>query len=269
MRLLRALSLDVVAGAACGGLLAEFVTGARMLPVWWIALLTAVWSIYTGDHLLDAFSARGPLATHRHDFHRRHARALTIGLAAAVLCGLVASIALRPPVRAMGLALTALVLCYLASAQGLVLRSLPKEPMAGLLYAAGIWGGPLIMSDAAPWQLGAAGLHAAAAVLNLAALGLFETEVDRQQGSRSLGLRFGPARVRQSVLIVSLLFCWLALWMAFKAPHEALPAFAVLSAQIAMPAAMLLASDWFTQAERYRVWGDSVFFLGALPRLLA
>ena len=32
MRLLRALSLDVVAGAACGGLLAEHMTRARMFP---------------------------------------------------------------------------------------------------------------------------------------------------------------------------------------------------------------------------------------------
>jgi hypothetical protein len=35
-----------------------------------------------------------------------------------------------------------------------------------------------------------------------------------------------------------------------------------------MPALMLLASGWFGRHERYRVLGDSVFLLGALPRLL-
>jgi len=153
----RAISLDVVVGAACGGLLAEHVTNARMPPGWWIALLTAVWSIYTADHLLDARRSPGTSGSYRHKFHRRHARALTIALGFAIVVGLGAALTLRPTVQIYGIGLSIAVVQYLASAQGLILRSVPKEPIAGLLYAAGIWGGPIVMGEGPqPWLIGAA-----------------------------------------------------------------------------------------------------------------
>ena len=269
-RVFRILSLDVVIGAACGGLLAEQVAHAQMRPSWWIALLTAVWCVYTGDHLLDARRTRGALITDRHAFHFRHSSGLVLALGLAVLVGLVAAADLRSEVRRLGVGLTIVTLAYLASAQGLVLRSIPKEPIAGVLYAAGIWGGPAIVGTSSyRWPLIAASLHAVAATLNLAALGVFETDVDRVQGHRSLGLRFGPDRVRRWIMNGSTVATVCALAIAVVAePHERL-AFVVLAAQIAMPAAMLIARDWFARRERYRSWGDSVFFLGALPRLLA
>ena len=241
-----------------------------MLPAWWVALLTAVWSIYTTDHLLDAFRVPGPLATHRHSFHRLHAKALSFTLALALLAGLIASFELRPPVRILGLALLALVVVYLASAQGLLLPSLPKEVMAGLLYAAGIWGGPLIMSDGlTSARLGAASLHALAAVLNLAVLGVFEADVDQKLGSRSLGLRWGLSAVRKGAVAASVVGCLTATVAASLGPHQTRGAFLVLGIQVALPAMMLLGSRWSARHERYRIWGDSVFLLGAAPRLLA
>lgn len=147
MRLLRALSLDVVAGVACGGLLAEDLAQTRMKPAWWITLLTAVWSVYTVDHLLDAFRPGARPNTARHAFHRRHARGLVMALAVTVTVGF--------------------------SAAWLAATSAP-----------------------APWV------------------------------------------------------------------------FAILSVQIATPGALLLAEPWSRKGERYRGWGDSVFLLGVIPRLL-
>jgi hypothetical protein len=269
LRLLRALSLDVVAGAACGGLLAEYAAGARMRPAWWVALLTAVWSIYTTDHLLDAFRGRVPLPTHRHSFHRRHAAWLLVGLTLAIGVGLAAAFALRPAVRAFGFGLGAVVVTYLASAQGLVLRSLPKEPVAGAMYAAGIWGGPLLMGTGPlAWAGLAATLHAIAAILNLAALGVFETGVDLGLESRSLALRWGRARVRNGVVATGLACGALSIALACSAPSPQWSVFAVLAVQAAMPAALLLGAAWFGRHERYRTWGDCVFLLGAVPRVL-
>jgi hypothetical protein len=45
--------------------------------------------------------------------------------------------------------------------------------------------------------------------------------------------------------------------------------FVVLALQVAAPAVLLLAERWFGRNERYRFWGDSVFLLGAIPRILA
>lgn len=269
MRVLRALSLDVVAGAACGGLLAEHMARSRMLPGWWVALLTAVWCIYTGDHLLDATRATAEPAAYRHAFHRRHAKALTAALGAALVIGVAAASTLRPPVRLFGIGLSFAVMVYLASAQGLIFPRLPKEPMAGILYAAGIWGGPIVMGvGSTPALLLAASLQATAAILNLVMLGLFEARVDLQEGHRSFTLRWGRERVRAGVLTASLLGTLVAGGLTWVRPAEG-DVFAVLALQVAAPALILMAERWFEGNERYRSWGDSVFLLGALPRFLA
>jgi 4-hydroxybenzoate polyprenyltransferase len=268
VRVLRALSLDVVAGAACGGLLAEHMAQVPMRPGWWIALATAVWCVYTGDHLLDALRATGEPTTHRHAFHLRHARALTSTLAGAVVIGLAAAWTLRPPVRLFGIGLSLAVIAYLASAQGLVLPRLPKEPIAGLLYAAGIWGGPIVTgAGPTPWLVLAALLLALAAVLNLVMLGVFEAETDRLQGHRSLALRWGRDRVRGWTMVASLAGGLAGAALALG-PPSGRNVFAILGLQAATPALLLLASPWSEKGERYRLVGDSVFLLGALPRLL-
>ena len=260
----------MVAGAACGGLLAESVTGVRMLPAWWIALLAAVWSIYTGDHLLDARRVVGPLATDRHRFHRDHAGILSLALAVAVIVGLAASLRLRPPVQSLGFGLTAIVLLYLVSAQGLLWPRLPKEPVAGLLYAVGIWSGPLVMSaEPFPGPFVAALMQACAALLNLAAFAVFETEIDRQHGARSLSLLWGSERVRQAVVGAGVVGAVGALAAGISLQPSVVSAWIVIAAQIVWPGVMLMGSGWFGRHERYRSWGDGVFLLGALPRLLS
>ncbi|MBK5256817.1 MAG: hypothetical protein JJE39_12350 [Vicinamibacteria bacterium] len=240
-----------------------------MRPAWWVALLTAVWGIYTGDHLLDALRTPGPLLTYRHRLHQEHARAITAALVIAILVGLGAAITLRPPLRLFGIGLSVAVITYLASAQRLILASLPKEPVAGALYAAGIWGGPLLVgASPTTWPLVAALLHGLAAILNLVAMGVFEADVDRGHGSRSLALRIGPENARWWTVRLSLAGTGLSFGLlAAVAGDDRLP-FAVLGLQIALQGAMLFTPAWFAEEERYRVWGDSVFLLGALPRLI-
>ena len=268
MRLIRVLSLDVVAGAACGGLLAEHAAGARMGPAWWVALLAAVWSIYTADHLLDTCSVR-ELRTERHRFHRRHFQALSVALAAVVVLGLAAALALRPTVLAAGAALACAALVYLVSAQGALLGRMPKEPVAALLYTAGVWSGPLLTGEGhGSWPLAAAGLHGLAAFLNLLVLGIFEAAIDRDQAARSLALAWGPARARGRAVALAVTGLAFALALAVLAPAPERAVFAVLAVLVATPAVMLVHDGWFGRAERYRVWGDSAFLLGALPRLL-
>ena len=268
MRLLRALSLDVVAGAACGGLLAEHMTRARMFPGWWVALLTAVWCIYTGDHLLDARRADGGAATRRHAFHRRRARLLSVALVAAVIVGLAAASTLRPPVRLFGIGLSLAAVAYLASAQGLILPNLPKEPVAGVLYAAGIWGGPIVMGEGPrDWLLLAAAFHALAAILNLVMLGVFEAAIDGRLGQRSLALRWGRAAARGRAISWSASGSIASLVIAALEPRWR-DVFAILAIQIATPVVLLGIESWSSKEERYRLWGDSVFLLGAIPRLL-
>jgi hypothetical protein len=261
-RAARALSLDVVGGALCGGMLAESVTGAQMRLAWWVALACAVWVVYTLDHLLDARRAQGGLA-YRHRFHRRHARVLVAAAALLVVLGAGAACFLRPSVLRVGLGLAAGCALYLASAQGLLLPVLPKEPVAALFYAAGIWVGPLAVAPRS-WAWAACALHALGALLNLLAYGVLEARLDARQQSRSLARLLGDAPARRLVLAGSLLGALVACALGSAAPGLRL-AFVVLAIVVAAPGVLL--SRWFARHERYRIWGDLVFWLGAVPWL--
>jgi len=249
--------------------MAEQMARTRMGVGWWIALLSAVWCVYTGDHLLDARRPPAQGESFRRAFHRRHARALSVAVLCCVALGLAAAWTLAAPIRLFGVSLSLLALAYLASAQGLLFASLPKEPIAGLLYAAGIWGGPILMGPgSATWLILAATLHGLAAVLNLTMLGVFEAEADRIEGHRSLALRFGQSATTRAAWFAAAIGALVSVALAVTSGHSAL-VWIVLAIQITTPAALLLTRRWSERHERYRLWGDSVFLLGAAPRILS
>lgn len=95
LKYLHFLNLDIVAGVAATGLLAERATGALLpgahLPwSWWIVVPLTSWVIYTADRLIDVRLAPADHPTFRHQFHARNATLLTalcivFGLAAGIL----------------------------------------------------------------------------------------------------------------------------------------------------------------------------------------
>lgn len=85
------LNLDIVAGVAATGLLAERATGAsfpgELLPwSWWIVVPLTAWVVYTGDRLVDVHLAPAEHPTFRHQFHARHRRALTFACVVIAVC---------------------------------------------------------------------------------------------------------------------------------------------------------------------------------------
>lgn len=269
LRLSRALSLDVVAGVACGGLLSTYTTRSAMAAPWWIALLAAVWATYTADHLMDA--ARSPhLRAFRHRLHRRHRRALTVACGASVLLVVGSGLLQRPPVLAFHVALACALLLYLASAQGAVLPRVPKEAAAGLIYALGIWGAPLLMSPAPDrWMVLAFGLHALAAVLNLVAFATFDVDVDAALGARSLPRAWGSRDATAIAVIGGVAALAAGVGAVALGPPRLHAVFAILALTAAVPALLLAARGWFERGGRYRAWGDAAFLLAAVPPVLS
>jgi len=264
------LSLDVVLGGACGLLLAEDVTGTRVPGAVWIALPLAIWVVYTADHLLDARRFGRRVFSYRHRFHARHRRVLSRAVLAAGAAGLAVALVGLPSRLALGgLGLAGAIAVYLAAAQRLERWPLPKEPLTAALYAAGIWFAPLLLStQTTRWTGRALALHALAAALNLMAFGVFEARVDERQGSASLARTIGLPTARRLILALSGAGLALALHSGAVGPPALRPDFAVLGALVAFPAAMLLGSAYFARSGRYRIFGDLVFTLAALPRLL-
>lgn len=84
------LNLDIVAGVAATGLLAERATGASFpgehLPwSWWIVVPLAAWVVYTVDRLVDVQLAPAEHPTLRHQFHARHRLALIVACGVIVI----------------------------------------------------------------------------------------------------------------------------------------------------------------------------------------
>ena len=153
-----------------------------------IVLGLTVWAIYLGDRLLDT-RATGPTPkTARHNFSRRHPRALSLLLAAVlVIDALLATVELRRTVFVHGLAVGCCATAYLCTFP-LRASGWEKQVVAAMLFSAGV----LVVTGA--W-LGAlplllpAGLFGGLCFCNLVLMELWERDEDRRL------IWLGPAAV--------------------------------------------------------------------------
>ena len=266
----RALSLDIVAGGICGGLLAVHVTGSTMPAVWWALLPAAIWVVYTMDHLMDARRVGSSAMSMRHQVHARHFRLLScFSLLIGTTACLVALRCLPPALLVPGLLLAFLVALYLVGSQPGRVGQRWKEPAAGLLYTAGIWYGPMVQSrGGGSWVVLCLALFAGAAIQNLLLCSLFEIAVDREEGHASFALASGPGQAERWVRGLALLGAGLAVVGTAAGPDRLRSAYAILGILAAGPLLVLSRPDWFRDGERYRIFGDLLFLLPALPWLL-
>jgi hypothetical protein len=265
----RALSLDIVAGGLCGGLLAVHVTAAAMPPVWYALLPAAIWVVYTLDHLMDARRTGPTACALRHQVHARHFRLLTfLLLSVGVTVCLAAFLWLPAGLLGAGLLLAVVVAMYLAGSQSGRAGVWWKEPAAGLLYTGGIWYGPIMLGgDRGPWIILCVALFGSAAILNLLVCSLFEMNVDRQEGHGSSALAWGGRQVELLVHVLALSGIGTAVIAAAAGPARLRAAFAVLGILAAGPPLIQARPDLFRPGERYRLFGDLLFLLPALPWL--
>jgi hypothetical protein len=263
------LSIDVAAGALASGSLAAWWLGLEMPWAWWVALPLSVWVIYTLDHLLDARRLKGQAHTPRHLFHHQHFTVIVIGwMLGFVSCFFLLPVFLPWQIWWFGLGMGGLVLLHLGLVKLIgdrVSWLFHKELGVALIYALGVWGGPLslIEGDWMSWHWLPLLQFLALALINLLAFSAYEVEVDQLDGHTSFVRAIGRKNTR--LLIGLLAFVHLGIG-GYLGKEMALPdAWWLLQAIMAiMLFILLLISYWpryFTQAERYRLWGDAVFIL--------
>jgi len=268
--LVRALSLDVAAGAVAGGILAAHVAGVRLPLAWWPILAASVWAAYTADHLLDATRADAACRSPRHRLHRdRHATLAVAWAAVTVAAAAVAVATLPREVVVSGALVVAAVLVHLLLAQSRIAVGVPKEVGAAAIYAAGIWFAPLVRTDRPlPPLLALAALHASAAFLNLAAVAWFERGQDREDRARSLAVSLGRRRLRRRLrrfATGAFAFGTLGAVATARAGPPALPAaFAILAALQVVPVALMHAARRTRRGALYRAVGDVAFLACAV-----
>jgi hypothetical protein len=100
-----------------------------------VLLVSAVWLIYAADRVLDSW--RGAASRPRHEFYRRHWRAvLPVWAGVFVVAACLAWTSLSPMLRVRGLWLCTAVVLYFAVVHLLPLRW-PKEAAVAVLFALG------------------------------------------------------------------------------------------------------------------------------------
>ncbi|MBU2555418.1 MAG: hypothetical protein KKF98_13265 [Bacteroidetes bacterium] len=264
------LILAVILGVGCMGIFAAHLLESTVPQNWLLLLLMAAWVMYTADHLVDAQKRKSLAVNPRHLFHYQYRKQLTLILVLVSLVVLITSLvsfSAKAIVTAMGILLVVGVyfslLRWLPEKQK---KFIPKELIIALIYVSGIWFIPLLFSTKT---------NSGHIVLILFVILLvwiettiaswYEYKTDVTDGHYSFTTVFGKERTRRilkrlvlltiSLLIISGLF------------------FTEVSCRISFLLLLIVASGllllmfkpgYFEKNERYRLMGESLFYLPAL-----
>ena len=268
------LSLDVVLGGCASTM---FIAKFLVVPISFsslVALGSCVWLIYTADHLLDAYHLKKKVAhTARHRYHQTRFKSIAMAWIVVALLGGGVLFFLSPRLIYYGALLLGGVITYFVLTKYTPLAQwLPKEFMTALFYTTGVFL-PALAAYQAPlhWNVGTLFFqYFFLALGNLLLFSWFEVDIDRKDGYRSFALDAGRSFTRNIVflclaaVIISSVFMLLAITSSLAS--------SVAQLTILVMALVLLVitlrAAYFQKNERYRLLGDGVFLLPAIPLLL-
>jgi hypothetical protein len=256
-RLLNLLSLDVAVGAILTALFFSKLLQApsRLYSV--IALGLTVWVIYTADRLMDVQQLKKPAISERHRFHQKRFKILSIIVCITILVVCILAVFVRPAVLVGGLILAPLSVLYL-----LLQKKLPiKELAVAIVYTVGV----LLPAWPGSWNLfiPVAGLVVQLfliALTNLLLFAWFELEPDIKMGQASFATRVGKKRL---TLVLQILFIS---GITFSLGYSIFsnPLGIIFLLMWLGLITLLIYPRYFEQLERYRLWGDAIFYLPAI-----
>jgi hypothetical protein len=140
------LSIDVVLGAVLSAVFANsiFAMDAKWWYYWLLAL--SVWSIYTLDHLIDAFKNKENTSSKRHLFYYVHSKIIVLswsGINSILVFLLILFVDRSLIVFGVTLGFSTLIYLSLVYFSKSPAFRLPKEFLVALIYTAGIWYYPM------------------------------------------------------------------------------------------------------------------------------
>lgn len=259
----RWLSLDIVLGAIFFLAYLERFFSVSLSWNVYFALGSAIWLIYTSDHLIDGRSVETPTSD-RHRFHQQYFRPLV------VLGGIVFAIALlniyflNEQIIKNGALLSAICISYLLAVY-LVKKLWVKEVLVALVYAAGIFLAPITMAGFDPFAVFLAFQLFVIALLNLLVFSFYDFECDKKDGFNSLVIRLGKQNTNMLIygLTIALFISIGCLSMIRQMEIQALY-FTMATILLAVH----VSPRFFRIHNRYRTVGDGVFYLPGLLLLL-
>jgi hypothetical protein len=231
-----------------------------------VVLALAVWVIYTSDHLIDAYGMDRSASSARHAFHQKYFRFMAVAVFLATGLGLYLVTQIPRHTMMGGFYLGAVVVVYFAILSLWKQRSLFfKETMVALVYALGIFTGPLTaLNTSIPFKVWPLFVQfALLALVNLLEFSFFEKNMDRSDGHGSIVLKIGRRRT-QRVIWICLVLLFLStspLIIGFWQDLAMIKAQALVFLMSLTLASIMLFKEYFKTKERYRMLGDGAFII--------
>jgi len=252
------LSLDIVLG---GAIFFVFVSKQFLhrLDIGSILSFTsAMWCVYTLDHLIDVRSIN-QTENERRLFFIKNERLLRLVLYVVLIIGLIAVFSISLQELFFGLMLGIGIMGYLFF-QRLIGRVGLKEVVIAGVYSIAIFSQVLLFSTLEThtiliffqlWMI---------ALLNLMIISIFELEDDTIEGFNSVATQLGKNGTRRLVSMLIFISLSFAVFRLFSFQDQtALQIFFILSSIIL--SIILMLPDYFRQNHYYRILADGIFFL--------
>ena len=266
---IQAFSIDIVLGGVIGAMFIAKYLGVSLDFFMITELALIIWLIYTFDHLTDSGSGLYDLVTFRHKVHKRFAVSIW-GIWSFTLVVAFSLLFKIPMTTLMGGSILAFfVILYFISLKLLEGISIyHKEISAAIIYVTGIFVGPVSIYQESIgldlWMLFVEFILLA--LINLLIFSMFEQSVDMKSGFQSLVKSIGSENVliiTISLLVIVILLSLTSMIIDGSISH-------ILEAQLIM----IVMASAFTMIfinrrrliinERYRMYGDAVFFIPVL-----
>ncbi|MEQ9402585.1 MAG: hypothetical protein RIM99_03275 [Cyclobacteriaceae bacterium] len=247
------LSIDIVLGAV---ILLRFFSKLLEVTVEWpvyVLLASAVWSVYTIDHIRDSVSTKKS-GRDRYLFHKQYARPLKITIILVVMFSSICIFYIPESVLISGLVLTSLCLLYILFQSRLAQLGL-KELYVATMYSLGILLAPFSIAESFDIYMFLVLLTLA--FLNLTIFSWFEIQQDEQDSFSSIAIILGKGKTE--MLILSVCALGLALGISGLVFVFNLSIFFLL--MTGLFSFLTLKKEWSSKMERYRTVGDAVFIL--------
>lgn len=236
---------------------------------WWFSLASAIWIIYTSDHLIDAFKLPNPQGDRRKFYARNFSKLLTASVIILIINIFTTLLFLDPKIILFGIILGTLTALYLLTvfAFGKKMKYwLQKELSVAIIYTIGIWGSIIIESNHFPSTeiYLVISLFFLLVLADIMIFALLEFEQDQQNQFISLigmvGQKISKLLIYAS-LIITLFFSTLML-VNFNYEYKPI-AIIFLSMSIILFFLIwfekkILKNDWF------RYLGEAIFYIPAL-----
>jgi len=269
-----ALSLDVVLGALATGLFVVKVLEVSVPWSWWVVLATAVWSVYTADHLLDGKAMGTSSLMFRHRLHFKKRQLFLILLVFAAASALLLSF-LYFDRKVLGggiiLGLVTAAYLWLVSVSRNKGAYFQKELFVSVVYVTGIWFAPVI------WKGGALSLPVVMIWVIFVLMGwvdglmiaALDWQRDGQEHQQSFATYYGIKVTDRLVVLLLILAAVLVLLMGVVGKADMIsPARVILGFMVMVFALLFLFRKKLRTKNSYRYLLEMVFWLPATVAFL-